>query len=107
MAALIYQVVLQKLFSYLLGGALLSTTIVVAAYMLGLTLGGFFSGLFCDSLTPRRCQSLYIFIEAGIAVFGVGSLLAYMVYLSMLSTLIASRLSSAFFPRLRSGRSLL
>jgi spermidine synthase len=90
MAALIYQVVLQKLFSYLLGGALLSTTIVVAAYMLGLTLGGFFSGLFCDSLTPRRCQSLYIFIEAGIAVFGVGSLLAYMVYLSMLSTLIAS-----------------
>jgi spermidine synthase len=90
MAALIYQVVLQKIFSYLLGGALLSTTIVVAAYMLGLTLGGFFAGLFTDRLTPRRCQSIYIFIETGIAVCGVGSLVAYMVYLSMLSTLITS-----------------
>jgi len=90
MAALIYQVVLQKIFSYLLGGALLSTTIVVAAYMLGLTLGGFFSGLFTDRLTPRRCQSLYIFIETGIAACGVGSLIAYMVYLSKLNTLITS-----------------
>jgi len=90
MAALIYQVVLQKIFSYLLGGALLSTTIVVAAYMLGLTLGGFMAGLFTDRLTPRRCQSIYIFIETGIAVCGVGSLIAYMVYLSMLSTLITS-----------------
>jgi len=90
MAALIYQVVLQKLFSYLLGGALLSTTIVVAAYMLGLALGGFFAGLFCDRLTPRRCLILYIFVEAGIAFFGVGSLISYMVYLSMLSTLITS-----------------
>jgi spermidine synthase len=90
MAALIYQVVLQKIFSYLLGGALLSTTIVVAAYMSGLALGGFFSGLFSDRLTPRRCQSIYIFIETGIAACGVGSLITYMVYLSMLSTLITS-----------------
>jgi predicted membrane-bound spermidine synthase len=58
MAALIYQVVLQKIFSYLLGGALLSTTIVVAAYMAGLALGGFFAGLFCDRLSPRRNQIL-------------------------------------------------
>ncbi len=46
MAALMYQVVLQKTFSYILGGALLSTTIVVAAYMTGLALGGFLTGLF-------------------------------------------------------------
>lgn len=38
MAALIYQVVLQKIFSYVLGGTLLSMTIVVAAYMSGLAL---------------------------------------------------------------------
>ena len=60
MAALIYQVVLQKICSYVLGGALLSTTIVVAAYMLGLALGGLLAGLFCDRLTPRSNRSLYL-----------------------------------------------
>jgi spermidine synthase len=90
MAALIYQVVLQKIFSYLLGGALLSTTIVVAAYMAGLALGGFFAGLFCDRLSPRRNQILYGCIETAIAICGVGSLFAYTIYLSKLSALIAS-----------------
>jgi len=90
MAALIYQVVLQKIFSYVLGGALLSTTIVVAAYMSGLALGGFISGSFCDRLSARKNQLLYMWIEAGIAVCGVGSLIVYTVYLSRLETLIAN-----------------
>jgi spermidine synthase len=88
MAALIYQVVLQKVFSYVLGGALLSTTIVVAAYMSGLALGGLLAALFGDRLTPRRSQFLYISLEVGIAVCGLCSLVAYLVYLSMLSRII-------------------
>jgi MFS family permease len=95
MAALIYQVVIQKIFSYLLGGALLSATIVGAAYMSGLALGGFFSGLFCDRLSRRKNQILYGCVEAAIGVCGVGSLIGYMVYLSKLSTLrLPARLSS-------------
>jgi spermidine synthase len=90
MAALIYQVVLQKICSYVLGGALLSTTIVVAAYMSGLALGGLLAGLFCDRLTPRANRSLYIFIEAGIAICGVCSLITYTAYLSTLSRMITS-----------------
>jgi spermidine synthase len=90
MAALIYQVVLQKLFSYVLGGALLSTTIVIAAYMLGLALGGLLAGWFCDRLTFRRNQSLYMGLEVGIGVCGVCSLIAYSAYLSVLSRMIAS-----------------
>jgi len=90
MAALIYQVVLQKMFSYVLGGALLSTTIVVAAYMSGLALGGLLAGLFCDRLTTQRNQYLYISLEVGIGVCGVSSLIAYMAYLSLLSRVITS-----------------
>jgi len=90
MAALIYQVVLQKIFSYVLGGALLSTTIVVAAYMSGLALGGLLAGLFCDRLTIRRSQLLYLCLEAGIGICGVCSLIAYMAYLSLLSNMISS-----------------
>jgi spermidine synthase len=90
MAALIYQVVLQKVFSYVLGYALLSTTIVVAAYMLGLALGGFLVGLFCDKLTPRACLSFYILIEVGIGLCGLGSLIGYSFYISNLPGLIAN-----------------
>lgn len=90
MAALIYQVVLQKIFSYVLGGALLSTTIVVAAYMSGLALGGLLAGLFCDRLTTRRSQLLYLCLEVGIGICGVCSLIAYMAYLSLLSNMISS-----------------
>jgi spermidine synthase len=90
MAALIYQVVLQKLFSYVLGGALLSTTIVIAAYMSGLALGGLLAGWFCDRLTPRRNQSLYMALEVCIGLSGVCSLIAYIAYLSILSRTIAS-----------------
>ena len=81
LAALMYQVILQKLFSYLLGGALLSTTIVVAAYMTGLTLGGFLTAWFCDRLSVRANLLLYASMEFGIAVLGIVSLVAYRVYL--------------------------
>ena len=89
-AALIYQVVLQKVFSYVLGYALLSTTIVVAAYMLGLALGGFLIGLFCDRLTQRGCLLLYLLLETGIGLCGFGSLIGYKVYLSALGGLLAN-----------------
>ena len=87
LAALIYQVVLQKLFSYVLGYALLSTTIVIAAYMLGLALGGFVAGLFSDRLSRRAALALYSCIEAAIGICGIGSLFAYRHYLSALSHL--------------------
>lgn len=87
MAALMYQVVLQKIFSYVLGGALLSTTIVVAAYMSGLALGGFLTGLFSDRLSTRANLLLYVVIETGIGVFGIASLIGYNSYLSIESRL--------------------
>jgi predicted membrane-bound spermidine synthase len=46
MAALIYQLVLQKIFSYLLGTALLSAATMVAAYLSGLAPGRFFRRTF-------------------------------------------------------------
>jgi spermidine synthase len=101
-AALMYQVVLQKLFSYLLGGALLSTTIVVAAYMTGLTLGGFLTALFCDRLSARANLLLYACMELGIAVLGMSSLLAYRTYLDhqvawMANPAVVHWMSSVFF----------
>src|SRR5688572_9949545 len=43
-AALLYEVVLQKLFSYLLGASLLSATITIASYMVGFSLGALLLG---------------------------------------------------------------
>jgi spermidine synthase len=102
LAALMYQVILQKLFSYLLGGALLSTTIVVAAYMTGLTLGGFLTAWFCDRLSARANLLLYASMELGIAIFGVGSLVGYRVYLDhqvalMANPAVVRLMSSVFF----------
>lgn len=102
LAALMYQVILQKLFSYLLGGALLSTTIVVAAYMTGLTLGGFLTAWFCDRLSARANLLLYASMELGIAVFGMSSLIAYRVYLDhqvalMANPAVVRLMSSVFF----------
>jgi hypothetical protein len=68
MADLNYQVVRQKIFSYLLGGALLSATIVVAAYMPGLAPGWFFAGLLCNRFNPRKNRILYGPIGAATAV---------------------------------------
>lgn len=90
LAALMYQVILQKLFSYLLGGALLSTTIVVAAYMTGLTLGGFLTALFCDRLSVRANLLLYACMELGIAVLGVSSLVLYRFWLDHQLALLAN-----------------
>ena len=104
MAALIYQVVLQKLFTYVLGYALLSTTIVIAAYMLGLALGGFLAGLFCDRLTRSSCLAVYALLEAGIGIFGLGSLFGYKAYLARLTSLLASPGSFTSCPLWPSGR---
>jgi len=88
-AALIYQITFQKLLSYVLGGALLSTTIVVGSFMTGLALGGLVAGFIGDRLTHRRNLGLYLLLETGIGVCGIAGLAAYLAYLSMMDNLVA------------------
>ena len=99
-AALMYQVVLQKLFSYILGGALLSTTIVVGSYMAGLALGGFAAGVVGDRVARRRNLHLYLFLELGIGALGIGALLLYQAWLGTGGVLLQDPGNAALFASL-------
>ena len=68
-SALIYEVVWQRLLNLVFGVSTLSVSAVLAAFMLGLALGGVFFGRLADrTVRPLRC---YAWLEAGIAVAGL------------------------------------
>jgi spermidine synthase len=88
-AALIYEIMLQKLFTYVLGGSLMSTTIVISCYMAGLSLGSLFAGMVGDRLRSRRTVlRTYALLETLIGVCGVGGLLLYLLYQAKLPDLL-------------------
>lgn len=71
-SALIYQVAWQRMLFTLFGVDLISITIIVSVFMLGLGIGGLYGGIIADKLNSKLLI-LYILIELGIAVFGIFS----------------------------------
>jgi len=69
-AALIYQVIWQRLLFVVVGVDIESVTIVVSTFMMGLGVGAILGGWLAD-IFPRRILLVFCLFEAGIAVFGL------------------------------------
>ncbi|MFO0747564.1 MAG: fused MFS/spermidine synthase [Myxococcota bacterium] len=69
-SSLVYQVVWQRLLTYLYGSGFLSVTLIVSVYMAGLGLGAIWGGRVAERWKGDRL-TLYLFIEIGIGVFGI------------------------------------
>lgn len=78
MAALLYQVVWQRLLVMFAGSDVHSATIVVAAFMAGLGLGSMAGGRIADRLSPR--QRLLAFVGAELAIGAFGLVSAWLYY---------------------------
>ncbi len=72
-AALIYQVVWQRLLVLPIGADVYSTTVIVGAFMAGLGCGSLAGGHIADRLTRRRCLLMFVAAEAAVALFGLAS----------------------------------
>lgn len=68
-AALIYQIMWQRMLFTLFGVDLHSITIVVSVFMFGLGIGGLGGGYLADKLN-RSLLTLYVIIELSIGLFG-------------------------------------
>lgn len=69
-SSLVYQVVWQRLLTYLYGSGFLSVTLIVSVYMLGLGLGAIWGGRVAERWKGDRL-TLYLLIEIGIGLFGI------------------------------------
>ncbi|MDQ3487886.1 MAG: spermidine synthase, partial [Acidobacteriota bacterium] len=72
-AALIYQVVWQRMLVLPIGADVYSTTVIVGAFMAGLGCGSLAGGHIADRLTRRRCLLMFVAAEAAVALFGLAS----------------------------------
>ena len=72
-AALVYQVVWQRLLVIFSGSDIQSTTIIVAAFMAGLGCGSVVGGRVADRLSPTAGLTAFAVAELAIAAFGVVS----------------------------------
>ena len=73
LAALVYQIVWQRLLVLPMGADVYSTTIIVAAFMAGLGCGSLAGGHIADRLPRRQCLLLFIGAELAIGAFGLVS----------------------------------
>lgn len=76
-AALVYQVVWQRMLSLSAGSGVRSMAIVVGAFMLGLGLGSEAGGRIADRLSPARALQAFALVEAALAAFGAASPFLY------------------------------
>lgn len=72
-AALVYQLVWQRLLTFWSGADLYSVTLIVAAFMAGLGLGSLAGGHLADRLRPRQRYLVFAGAEAAIAAFALVS----------------------------------
>ena len=82
-AALLYQIVWQRLLAFFAGSDLRSVTIVVSAYMAGLGLGSLAGGHLADRLGVRARFLAFAASELAIAAFGFVSVWLYYDLLSV------------------------
>lgn len=85
-AALLYQVIWQRMLVLFAGGDIHSVTIIVSAFMAGLGLGSLAGGHVADRVAPRTTLWLFVGAELAIGVFG---LLSEAVYYDVLHTRLA------------------
>jgi spermidine synthase len=76
-AALLYQIVWQRLLVLFSGSDIYSSTLVIASFMTGLGIGHGAGGHLADRRSPWNCLLLFAIAEAAIAVFGLFSSLLY------------------------------
>lgn len=69
-AALLYQVVWQRLLVFFSGADFYSVTIIVAAFMAGLGIGNLAGGHLADRASRRRTLGMFVAAECAIALFG-------------------------------------
>ena len=70
-AAVLYQVIWQRLLTFTTGADVHSVSIIVAAFMAGLGLGSLIGGALADRLSARRRLLAFAACELGIALFAV------------------------------------
>jgi spermidine synthase len=73
-AALVYQMVWQRLLTFFSGADVYSVTIIVSAFMAGLGLGNLAGGHLADRLSPRRRILAFALAELAIAAFAFASI---------------------------------
>ena len=76
-AALIYQVVWQRILTFFGGADIYAVTIIVSAFMGGLGFGSLAGGYLADRLTPRGRLVGFALCELAVAVFAVFSAAIY------------------------------
>jgi predicted membrane-bound spermidine synthase len=72
-AALLYQVIWQRMLGFFSGTDIYSATITVSAFMGGLGCGSLAGGHIADRLSERRLVLLFAISELSIALFGIAS----------------------------------
>ena len=76
-AALLYQIVWQRLLVLFSGSDIYSSTLVIASFMTGLGIGHLVGGRVADRSSPRNCLLLFAIAEGAIAIFGLCSSFLY------------------------------
>ncbi len=95
-AALLYQVVWQRILTFFGGADVYSVTIIVAAFMGGLGFGSLAGGLLADRIRAERRLLAFAACELAVALFAVFSTDIYYDFLyARLGTWSASRLATA------------
>lgn len=72
-AALLYQVIWQRMLALFSGADVFSVTIIVAAFMAGLGLGNFAGGQLADRISRRACLGLFAAAELAVGSFALVS----------------------------------
>jgi spermidine synthase len=70
-AALLYQVIWQRMLGMFAGSDAVTASLVVGAFLLGLGLGSLAAGLLADRLRPRQAALAFAAVELGIAGFAL------------------------------------
>ncbi len=76
-AALIYQVIWQRMLAMFSGADVYSATVIVAAFMAGLGLGTLAGGAIADRVSRRRGLLLFAVAELAVGLFGLSSAFVY------------------------------
>ncbi len=72
-AALIYQVVWQRMLVLPIGADVYSTTVIVGAFMAGLGVGSLTGGHLADRISRPHCLGMFVAAEAAVGLFGAAS----------------------------------